>query len=151
MRFRSRLKFSRFITFTVILLIGSSLIALGALVDGLELYEQFGGISIGSIMCVFAFVYLKLNTKVRFLSISEDSLNLEYGNGEKAYFSIDSIELVENYDGRRYFAAQSSDPKRKIIIDPENFKKSDEMLDMILGAYKGKRQRDGVRPRNHKS
>jgi len=133
MRFRSRLKFSRFITFASILSIGLCLIALGALVGGLELYEKVGGVGIGSTMCLFAYTYLKLNTKIRFLSIRENSLNLEYSNGRESTFSIDSIELVENYDGSRYFAAQTSDLNRKIIIDPENFKKSDEMLDMILG------------------
>lgn len=132
MRFRSRLKFSRFITFVVMLLIGLSLMALGTFVDGLELYEQFGGISIGLIMCVFAFIYLKLNTKVRYLSICEDSLHLEYRNGDKSDFSVDSIELVENYDGSKYFAAQTLDAKRKVIIDPKNFKKSDEILAMTL-------------------
>lgn len=136
MRFKSRLTFSRFITFSVILLIGLSLIASGTLVGGLEFYEKFGGIGIGLIMCFFAAIYLKLNTKIKFVSIGEGFLNLEYRNGEKYSFALNRIELVENYDGSRYFAAQVPNLKRKVIIDPKNFNKPDEMQNMILRLIK---------------
>jgi len=106
--------------------------SLGILVDGLQLYETVGGVGIGFIFCIFAVIYFRLNTKIKFVSIKEDFLELEYSGGEKAVFSSDRVELVENYDGSRYFAARIEGQNRNAIIDPKNFKQSDDMYSLIL-------------------
>lgn len=132
MKYKAKLRLSLLVNFLSFFLIGVSLLLMGVLIDGLELYQNVGGVGIGLIMCLFAVIYLRLNTKIKVVSINDGALEIGYSNGHHVVFHSNKVGLIENDDGSRYFCIRIEGQNRNIIIDPKNFNHSKEMFDSIL-------------------